>query len=378
MKKISLTKENEIIRLSKENVLCKEQVANKVGVTSKVITRIAKIHNLSFAAPKNSKTSKEVENNVIELFNNGNSVKYICEKFSLSVSTVNRILNRNNVIRHKRRTFNLTKKDINDICSLYKKGFSTVDIAKFYNNVIKNDNTIAKILKENNIDIRHSKRFSNIVNENFFENINTELKAYFLGFLYADGNVRYENKSAITQMSLKSDDSYILEKLYEEIGIYKKIKDFDNRKINYILKKPYKAKNRNQSVFCVTSEKIFNDLNDKGIYPNKTFNIEFPSFEIVPKYLMNHFIRGFFDGNGCIYKSNGFYRVVFYSQKNFLNDLKYFLINELNVNNNSIFSKENISMMTFGSKKDVKALYDYMYKDATLFLTRKKDKFNLD
>lgn len=51
------------------------------------------------------------------------------------------------------------------------------------------------------------------VNENYFEKIDSEEKAYWLGFLYADGNVRmHKNKSGILKLKLKQSDKKHIEK----------------------------------------------------------------------------------------------------------------------------------------------------------------------
>lgn len=56
--------------------------------------------------------------------------------------------------------------------------------------------TILKILKEYNIPTYTKQQlYSNGMNEDFFSNIDSEEKAYFLGFFLADGCVYYGNKS---------------------------------------------------------------------------------------------------------------------------------------------------------------------------------------
>ena len=45
---------------------------------------------------------------------------------------------------------------------------------------------------------------------------------------------------------------------------------------------------------------MFNDLIKQGCVPNKSLILTFPNKHQVPKNLINHFIRGYFDGDGSI------------------------------------------------------------------------------
>src|ERR1700687_4461011 len=76
--------------------------------------------------------------------------------------------------------------DVEKICSLYRLGTSSIKIAKLYNCSYQ---SITKLLKRNSVDIRQPtdrKRTHKLVNENYFTEIDTEEKAYILGFFYAD------------------------------------------------------------------------------------------------------------------------------------------------------------------------------------------------
>ena len=83
------------------------------------------------------------------------------------------------------------KKQASEIIAMYNDGKSTVEIAKLLNAC---DTGILKILKQFNCKIRTKKECSTIytLNENYFEKIDTPRKAYWLGFLYADG---YNNET---------------------------------------------------------------------------------------------------------------------------------------------------------------------------------------
>src|SRR5579863_1325734 len=85
---------------------------------------------------------------------------------------------------------------------------STYEIAKIFN---CSANVIQKEFKKAHLPIRdasHAKQ-KYPINENIFDEINTEEKAYWLGFLYADGNVSKTNR---TRLSLAEEDREIVDK----------------------------------------------------------------------------------------------------------------------------------------------------------------------
>lgn len=69
--------------------------------------------------------------------------------------------------------------------------------------------------------------------------------------------------------------------------------------------------------------------------------------------------------------------MVFYGQHNLLKFIQESL-SELKLSDNKIFDKkkEKVSMLSYGSKKDLALLYKYLYDDASIYLTRKKEKLS--
>lgn len=214
---------------------------------------------------------------------------------------------------------------------------------------------------------RHFVKFT--FDENYFYNIDTKDKAYFLGLLYADGNIHTTlNNRKRVQIALHHTDSLILEKL-----------------IKY-LKYPGKLYNdRNLLRLMIHNINLFEDLKKHGCVENKSFNLKFPDF--LNNDLQKHFIRGYFDGDGGIfvnYKNknlNG--NVSFTGCEEFILKLK-----EILENNNIKVSKyykrykeKNISAGSINiyiSKNVNNTLYNLLYNDCDeLFIKRKKDKFEI-
>lgn len=350
MKKTSIEIENKIIEMSPN--YCRNEIAKILNVTHKVVTRVGNEQNLKFKKPYNKRYSKELENEMLDLYKKGHNTKYISEKFNLPHSSVSRAIKRAGNLLIPKNMLNITIDDEKEICSLYQKGFSTCDIAKMFKDKIKCDHTVANILRKNNVQVKKAGYKSIVLNNRFFKTIDNQDKAYFLGFIYADGNVRKaKDGSYIFQMMLKKEDSYILETLNNLLQCKLTVKDLKNRTIKYVDKKLYYRKNSNsfknyntvseEISIHILNKELFEDLNNLGVHERKTFNLKFPTKEQVPNEYIRHFIRGYFDGDGsAVTSKRGCPRIVFYGQKNFLKGIKKVLENELNVNTVKIFDKK--------------------------------------
>ena len=210
----------------------------------------------------------------------------------------------------------------------------------------------------------------------FFEKIDSEAKAYWLGFLYADGYIHrnYKNgkiKSMSLELSLKSEDRVHLENFLRDIKSNVPIKD----KVIKLNDKKYFA-NR----VIVSNTKMCRDLVNLGCVPNKSLILTFPSYDIVPKEFMWDFIRGYFDGDGSIYYNNKEHTIkvemVFVGTQNFLKGINDFLLLEGIPSVFKIYQKGNAFEMYIYGYDNIIMIYDKFYHTATRYLKRKKDKFD--
>lgn len=206
-----------------------------------------------------------------------------------------------------------------------------------------------------------------LIDENYFKIIDSEEKAYFLGLLYADGGLYTNSKNSFTFfLTLNKKDKYML------------------KKIKYSLRSKRKIKNIGNNCFrlYINNRSLFNDLCLLGCRPNKWFKIRMP-FEKIPHDLMYHFIRGYFDGDGCItYPIKQTFRgeVSITSNINFCKDIEYYLNKLLNLSFCKINPMQSKSGYSYGSlrtvgRKNLQKFYNYIYKNAKYFLIRKKLKF---
>lgn len=246
---------------------------------------------------------------------------------------------------------------VDDIINKYNSGMSSIEIAKQYN---CNKSTICRLLKKNNIPIRDKNMYKKYsFNEHFLDIINTEEKAYFLGLMYSDGyNIKNKNEFGI---SLSGEDSYMIERIRDILNANKPI--FQRYPKN------------GQSVFelRLSSEYFSNKLTELGCCPNKSLKLKFP--DMIPVYLLRHFIRGYFDGDGSVTKINkNGHRVSFVGTESFCLTLQCILKDIINIDSH-LMKHKNVYYLRFSKTNDIKNFFNWIYEDSTIYLLRKYKKF---
>lgn len=232
--------------------------------------------------------------------------------------------------------------------------------------------SVGSVLVRFNIT-NYKKLNQNNVNNDYFDDINTENKAYLLEFFIADGYLH--SRSNRFGINIQENDKNILEIANKDICPERTIYT-NNRTTNEI-------KRMNQCVLRWSSENMKNIfINKYNITPNKTYciNFEFP-FEEIPDYLISHFIRGFIDGDGNFKKIGGSLTMVGTS-KLFLNQIGKYISNlteGIEYNIKEIQGKTvkyyvlSFNMFRTNKPEKILQIYNYLYKDSTIFLQRKKD-----
>ena len=227
---------------------------------------------------------------------------------------------------------------------------------------------IKKILQENQIPIkRHTKRNRLFMKEDYFEKIDTEAKAYFLGLLFTDGNV-FIGKKEINQIALELTvrDVEILEKLKTELNT--------NNKITY-----RKNPNRSETVSLkFFSKKMVEDLSKYGIIPQKTKKTKHLPLDLIPDEFKRDFVRGLIDGDGSVFyhgENKKYLGVTFCSySRNICEELKNICDSFIGVEtNHKVFTEKNknISRVTYTKQDVAKQLVTVLYKGSNYYLTRK-------
>lgn len=292
------------------------------------------------------KVDNVIERQVIVEYNSGKSLSSVGKIFNLSQVTVYNILKRNNItLRTKGGIYKL---DEDNIVSEYKIGKTCKEIAD-KNNVSLN--TVCNILKKNKIPRDNIYHNNDLVN-NYWENIDTYDKAYFLGFLIADGNVSGNN----IRLQLSSKDEYIL-------------KIFSNKTNN---SNKIHSDKRGLSSFNVKRKSWVSDLSKYGVVPNKTKTVYLP---ILDNEVMPHLLRGIFDGDGWVtYKGHA---IGLCGNETLITQVRDFLITKLDIYKVKVIkNNDNLWSISWSSKKDIKLIGDYLYKDKNdCYLHRKYNNF---
>ena len=213
------------------------------------------------------------------------------------------------------------------------------------------------------------------INQHYFDVIDNEFKAYWLGFLYADGCVRktIKNNKQVNSVSLSlcGEDTAHIKKFLDSLQSDANI-SCEKTKLN--------DKTYDVSRTRICNQQIVDSLIKLGCVPNKTFILTLPTFEQVPENLYRHFIRGFFDGDGHIHINieNKTINCGFTGTKNFISSLQNYLCDNIEFlsKNKIVYKNDNVCTIHWGSLIDVYRIFVYLYKDCNIFLDRKFEKFN--
>lgn len=319
------------------------------------------------------KFSKEKEDLIISSFNKLKSVRATSKKLNICKSSITNVLKRNNIkIISFSEQCGITEELKEEIIKSYEVYKNCTKMSKIFG---VSKQTICNILKEAGFIIFNRKEVLKkeykhrlLKRDNYFEKIDTEDKAYFLGLLYADGSI---NKNGIT-ISLQEDDLHILEYFKNKLDLTNNL---------YFVKKQ-DDNHKNQYCLSVYSSKLSKDIINKGCIPNKTMTLKFPTEEQVPNHFIHHFIRGYFDGDGCIsLQKDGKYIFNICGTEQFIIKLQEILIKECNLNKTNIRKPKKktgndiTSVLVYSGNRQLLKIRDWLYKDATVYFHRKKDKF---
>ena len=236
---------------------------------------------------------------------------------------------------------------------------------------------VAKILKCDYTTVKHRceelgltmnyKIKNNKLNSGFFTEINSEEKAYLLGLIYTDGNVRKKGNSGQLRIQLQLQDEEMILKI-------KKLLNADSNLI-------YDKRVGKECVSLEISDRqLYEDLTKHGIIDNKTYSSN--HLPEVPEDLLIPFLRGLFDGDGILsFKENyneisiGF---VSFFEENVLQFQEMIdrLINK--AEHNKIYYKNNdgssYKCSWRGRRQCLKILH-LLYDNSNIYLKRKYDKF---
>lgn len=260
----------------------------------------------------------------------------------------------------------LSYEEKENVIKLHNAGMSGREISDSLNNKVSQDDITRFLRRQKLPDYLGRRQYK--INEDYFEKIDNPDKAYILGLLAADGyNDEIRGK---VEISLQEEDGYILQEICDKI--------FENRKISY--RKVYGEKNKIGNVktsyrLNICSRKVSQDLTKCGIKQNKSFMLKWPEIDSMLNW---HFIRGLFDGDGCICKKRRGISFSIICTVQLANKIKE-IFNEIGVILSVYYKKYKnnkiLSVVYTGKIENLYKIYNCMYDKNNMFLIRKKNKF---
>lgn len=238
------------------------------------------------------------------------------------------------------------------IIKMYKSNISIKDIVLLCNVSLS---YIDRLLKRNNIkrERKTGPRNKIYVNEKYFLSIDTGEKAYWLGFIFADGCTQIRNGSYSFELAIKKDDIKHLYKFKKCIN--------SNHSI---------TRSQNCYRIRIVRKEFVENLIKLGAVPDKTFKLEWP---IIDKKFTRDFIRGYIDGDGCWGLNNGqLYFSILGASKPFIEKFIEILNNECCISMKIKKRKyENVYRSYCYNRQDCAKIYNYLYYDKCICLERK-------
>jgi len=319
------------------------------------------------------KSPSQFKNEILNLVKSKHTVPEMAKLLDLNKSSISRFLRNLNI------STKYSKSPIDyhsELVPLFEKKVSFKEIAKSFKLNINSVSSYSNRLGYTYIPT--------ISNPSYFSTIDTHLKAYFLGFIAADGALVKpypKSKTHTLTITLDKKDVCVLETLKKELQmthelqtITRKMEDYDT-----II---------NHKRLTITNQQISNDLITLGITPRKTFTIG-NIFLNIPKEFRTSLALGYFDGDGnvCLPKGTRKFvksknKFVTYPSRTLICSIKgtekllQGIVDSLNLNQYRLrkYKNQNIYTLTFAKKEEVLKLFN-CYNNLPFFLERKYNKF---
>lgn len=299
---------------------------------------------------------EDYEEDLLRLYGQGRTCYAIAKELGLNNSTCQRYCKKLgfDFSQNKKQRDVPLKDSFDAILKDYMDGMGCYRLSKKYN---CSESSITRLLRLNDVDVLHQKKYD--IPHDFFDIIDTEQKAYILGFFTADGHNAKNNTFQITIA-----DPCILSDIKDAMKYNGPIYEYQ----------PPNPNHQKRHTLNIHSKQISTRLTELG-YPNqKTFITQMPSEQDLPIHLRHHYIRGIFDGDGSIHTmgQNCVAFTIAGSEK-LLNDMANFIMLELDISC-KIYKHKTIYILRVTRKADLPKVAIWLYNDATIWLKRKREK----
>lgn len=308
------------------------------------------------------KISSQKEKEIVELYKSGWGSTNIGKKLKISQTPIRRVLRENNIpvragksIWQKGSPKTTTISQEKNIVQLYSSGLSKESIE---DKTGIGREVITRVLRDWKVKVRSCGGVRPYdVKSDCFDDLSSEHAAYWLGFLFAELSISRSN----IQISISKKDRDHLEKLRIFLGVNKSIQDF-------LVDKKYSV-----SRLYFSDRPLADKLRNVYIKPHRTYGEKI--FEIIPPLTLNHFLRGWFDGDGSAFK---FPQLCFVGRKPYLMKVQEIFIKNAYANpvtlKTSKGKNKNIGLLYYRGVYRCNEIANYLYRNATIWLPRKRDR----
>lgn len=261
----------------------------------------------------------------------------------------------------------LSDEQLAQIKPLYESGVSYGKIAVMFN---VNPEAIRWRMKDMGIERRgfdtRQEHRAFPINRHFFEIIDSEVKAYWLGFFAADGYIA-ENDTMVGMQIQERDRAHLMA---FRAAIESEHVVLEGRtSTNPFVRLQFRCR------------EMIADLERFWITPRKSFTVRWPCLE---HHLLRHYLRGYFDGDGTASAVHypgrrGFHmRFMVIGTEVFLQECQAYLMQECDLKETKFYHPKkcpDMPYMSYVGAPQCMRIAHLMYDDATVYLPRKHDIF---
>lgn len=221
-------------------------------------------------------------------------------------------------------------------------------------------------------DLYKSKYGKYYINPNYFDLIDNEWRAYWLGFMYADGWVGSNGNSV--GFSLQRKDEYHIDRFRQSLQCDNPIYQYESKGFN-------KTEGRvfSQSSLTVNNQKLNSDLQKHGCVNKKSLVLKPP---VIKSDLVRHFVRGYFDGDGWVSMNEKHmsFEVGFIGTYEMMEYIRDYLqsqgVSLATIEKDKKYGSSNTYTIRYGSLLDNEKIFNLFYYHCNIFLKRKFEKFD--
>lgn len=304
-----------------------------------------------------NKYSNEFKEKIIKECLETNTKKPIAKKYNIPLTTLCHWINNHQASKVKGAGYSDEIK--REVIEEYRQGQTITELVKKYGII---EGTINSWIKPY---ARKRGVKSLVEQEDYFDNIDTEEKSYYLGWLMADGNVSIYNGQYSLKIHIQLSDRIMIDRFVQSIGCSNSIVEKESYNKN-------KCKYYESCYISITSVHMVKSLMKLGIVPNKTGLERIPD---IPYHLIPHFLRGFFDGDGIASLTNKTRFIGFISNNEMLEQIRRHIGFAGKVSPAVQCKTPGIGTLGTSSIKKIKEIYTYLYSDCHICLERKRNVF---